>query len=60
MLDRLRKANASVAQSSADHPAGQQRFDSFLAAQQKSPMSEAQKQQLYRQFLEWSRKHPSN
>lgn len=59
MLDRL-KANASVAQSSTDHPAGQQRFDTFLAAQQKSPMSEAQKQQLYRQFLEWSRKHPAN
>ena len=60
MLNRLREANASAAPSAADHPAGRQRFDTFLAGQQKSPMSEAQKQQLYRQFLEWSRKHPPN
>jgi hypothetical protein len=35
----------------------QQRFEAFLATQQKGPVSDAKKEQLYKEYLEWRSSH---
>jgi len=60
MLDRMRK-DADVGMTpTANRPLSpQDRFEVFLASQPKSPTSKAEKEQLYRSFLEWSKQHSS-
>ena len=60
LLERMKKdANVGLASPVADTHLEQQRFDAFLATQSKSPRSTAEKEQLYRSFLDWSKRQPS-
>ena len=42
----------------ADNGQQRQRFDAFLAVQPKPPASGAEKEELYKSFLEWNKRHP--
>jgi TRAP transporter TAXI family solute receptor len=58
MLDRLKESKAGAAPTAADtSTAEHQRFEAFLTAQEKTPISDAKKEQLYRQYLEWRSSH---
>jgi len=60
MLDQMRKdAGAGMTPTANRSPSRQDRFEVFLAAQPKAPTSKAEKEQLYRSFLEWSRQQSS-
>lgn len=61
VIDRLKEqnANASAAPAAPDNSPQYQRFKTFLADQPEAGMSSAQKETLYRQFLNWSKQHPS-
>jgi len=60
MLDRMRKDADVGMRPTANRPLSpQDRFEVFLASQPKSPTSKAEKEQLYRSFLEWSKQHSS-
>ena len=59
MLERLKNPNAGAGPIAADNsPVERQRFETFLAARRKAPVSDAEKEQLYREFLDWSSKNP--
>ena len=58
MLERLREAKAGAAPTAADTSTIEhRRFEAFLAAQEKTPISDAKKEELYRQYLEWRSGH---
>lgn len=62
MVERLKNAdaNASANRIPADDSAMEyQRFYAFLATQPKAPVTDAEKLQFYREFLEWSSQQPS-
>jgi TRAP-type uncharacterized transport system substrate-binding protein len=54
VLERLKEAQAAAAPVGPDSSAVQhQRFGVFLDADEKAPVPDAKKEQLYRDFLEW-------
>ncbi len=54
MLQRLKGSQAGMGSIAPDDSVLQQRrFEAFLDAQQKGPISDDRKEELYRQFLEW-------
>jgi TRAP-type uncharacterized transport system substrate-binding protein len=60
-LERLKDAKANAESSAADDAAiRQQRFGAMLDAQEKAPLSDAKKDEMYREFQEWrnSRQSP--
>jgi len=58
MLERLKEAAAGAGPNPAgDSTVEYQRFQAFLAAQGQVPVSDAKKQELYRQFRQWSSSH---
>jgi hypothetical protein len=53
-------ANASAGRIPAGDSAMEyQRFYAFMATQPKTPVTDAEKLQFYREFLEWSSQQPS-
>jgi TRAP-type uncharacterized transport system substrate-binding protein len=53
-LERLKEAKANAETSAADEAAiRQQRFGAMLDAQEKAPLSDAKKDEMYREFQEW-------
>ncbi|MGJ4993632.1 TAXI family TRAP transporter solute-binding subunit [Bradyrhizobium sp. HKCCYLS3077] len=57
VLERMRKeADVGLTPAAPGSLAQQERFEAFLASQAKAPTSKAEKEELYRSFLEWSRK----
>jgi hypothetical protein len=44
----------------ADSALQRRRFDAFLAKQPKTPTSGAEKEQLYKSFLDWNSHQPRN
>src|SRR6266436_1786284 len=57
VVERLKNddANASASRNPADNSALEyQRFYAFMATQPKTPVTDAEKLQFYREFLEWS------
>ena len=57
VLERMKRdANVGLPPTAAGSLSQQERFESFLASQAKAPTSKAGKEELYRSFLEWSRK----
>jgi TRAP-type uncharacterized transport system substrate-binding protein len=59
LLERLKKDDAvGASPSAADNAPQQRRFDAFLATQPKAPASAAEKEQLYKSYLDWKKSHP--
>ena len=57
VLERMKKeSNVGLPPVATGSLAQQERFEAFLALQAKAPTSKAEKEELYRSFLEWSRK----
>jgi TRAP-type uncharacterized transport system substrate-binding protein len=61
MLDRLKDASTVTGSTAAGgSPVERQRFNRFLSAQGRTPISDPEREQLYRSYLEWSIRHPPN
>jgi hypothetical protein len=58
LVQRMKEANAGTGPVAAENSPQYQRFNAFLAALQKGTASGAEKEQLYREFLDWSSRHP--
>ena len=59
LLERMKKdANVGRASPVADSQQ-EQRFDVFLGTQAKQPRTPAEREQLYRSFLDWSKRQPA-
>ncbi|MGY3450076.1 TAXI family TRAP transporter solute-binding subunit [Bradyrhizobium sp. USDA 4353] len=57
VLERMKKeADIGLPPAATGSLTQQERFEAFLASQAKAPPSKAEKEELYRSFLEWSRK----
>ncbi|MGC2777172.1 MAG: TAXI family TRAP transporter solute-binding subunit [Bradyrhizobium sp.] len=57
VLERMKKeADVGLPPATTGSLSQQERFEAFLALQPQAPTSKAEKDQLYRSFLEWSRK----
>ncbi|UFZ01441.1 C4-dicarboxylate ABC transporter substrate-binding protein [Bradyrhizobium ontarionense] len=57
VLERMKKeADVGLPPATTGSLSPQERFEAFLASQAKAPTSKAEKEELYRSFLEWSRK----
>lgn len=59
LLDRMRKDADVGLLPAATGSLSQRRFEAFLAMHPKNPTSKAEKEEFYRSFLEWSRRHPA-
>ena len=59
MLERMKKDDAvGASPAAATDGVQRQRFDAFLAVQPKPPASGAEKEELYKSFLDWNKRHP--
>ena len=57
VLERMRKeADVGLPPAATGSLSQQERFEAFLASQAKAPTTKAEKEELYRSFLDWSRK----
>ncbi len=57
VLERMKKeADVGLTPEATRSLSQQERFEAFLASQANAPTSKADKEELYRSFLEWSRK----
>jgi hypothetical protein len=55
MLERLKEPAAGAGLNPADDSTVERRrFEAFLAAQGQAPVSDAKKEELFREYLEWS------
>ena len=62
LLERMKKDDAvgAAGTPAADDALQRRRFDAFLATRPKAPASSAEKDQLYKSFLDWNNRHPQN
>ncbi|WP_315753264.1 MULTISPECIES: TAXI family TRAP transporter solute-binding subunit [unclassified Bradyrhizobium] len=57
VLERMKnEANVGLPPAATGSLSQQERFEAFLESQAKAPTSKAEKEELYRSFLDWSRK----
>jgi len=55
---KVKDPNSGAGPTSADNSPQYERFKSYLAEQPTAPASGAEKEKLYREFLDWSSQHP--
>jgi hypothetical protein len=61
LLERMKKDDAvGATPNAADSALQRRRFDAFLAKQPKTPASGAEREQLYKSFLDWKSRQPRN
>ncbi len=61
LLERMKKDDVGGAGPNAtDNAPQRRRFDAFLATQPKAPASVAEKEELYKSFLDWNSRHQRN